>query len=177
MQDSAYWWQFLFSIVKVIGILSHKIPKYAITNAIYFDSQSTILWRRSVFTQYFDNWLASFKHQDNSHHSKHAMDHYLWRWWWGGGGVWLGTCFQILLFLSKISTVHFYGWKEWVVTKLVILCSCEKCMIPALAYRIIVLSTPRLLFVEKFCTLFPPPSPPLPPPDFILTSSPLFINF
>ena len=110
---------------------------------------------------FLPNWLASFKHQDNSHHSKHAMDHLFMTVVGGGGGR--VTCFQILLFLSKISTVHFYGWKEWVVTKLVILCSCEKCMIPTLAYRIIVLSTPRLLFVEKFCTPFPPPSsPPLP---------------
>ena len=23
---------------------------------------------------FLPNWLASFKHQDNSHHSKHAMD-------------------------------------------------------------------------------------------------------
>ena len=110
---------------------------------------------------FLPNWLASFKHQDNSHHSKHAMDRLFMTVVGGGGG--LVTCFQILLFLSKISTVHFYGWKEWVVTKLVILCSCEKCMIPTLAYRIILLSTPRLLFVEKFCTPFPPPSsPPLP---------------
>ena len=100
-----------------------------------------------------------FRTKKNSHHSKHSMDHLFMTMARGG----LVTCFQILLFLSKISTVHFYGWKEWVVTKLVILCSCEKCMIPTLAYQIIVLSTPRLLFVEKFCTPFPPPSsPPLP---------------
>ena len=43
MQDSAYWWQFCLGIVVIRGTLSHKIPKYTITNAIYFD------WRDPEF--------------------------------------------------------------------------------------------------------------------------------
>ena len=50
-----------------------------------------------------------FRTKKNSHHSKHSMDHLFMTMARGG----LVTCFQILLFLSKISTVHFYGWKEW----------------------------------------------------------------
>ena len=30
-------WQFLLGIIKISGILSHKVSKYIITNAIYFD--------------------------------------------------------------------------------------------------------------------------------------------
>ena len=44
----------------------HKISKYTITNAIYFDWQSTIVWLKSVFKHYFDDWLVSFKQQDGN---------------------------------------------------------------------------------------------------------------
>ena len=37
-------WQFLLVIVNIWGILSHKTPKYAITNAVYFDWRSTLVW-------------------------------------------------------------------------------------------------------------------------------------
>ena len=53
-------------MVNISGILSHKIPKYMITNAIYFDWRFTILWLRNVFKQYFDDWLVLFKQQDGN---------------------------------------------------------------------------------------------------------------
>ena len=37
---------------KYTGILSHKIPRYTITNAVYFDWGSTISWHRNVFKGY-----------------------------------------------------------------------------------------------------------------------------
>ena len=41
---AAFRWQFLLVIVNIWGILSHKTPKYAITNAVYFDWRSTLVW-------------------------------------------------------------------------------------------------------------------------------------
>ena len=58
---AAYWWQVLLVIVNISGILSHKIPNYTITNAIYFDGWSTLVWFRNVFKQNFDDRLVSFK--------------------------------------------------------------------------------------------------------------------
>ena len=55
MKDSVHWWQFLLRIVNISDTLLHKIPKYTITNTIYFDWRSKILWLRSVFKQYFDD--------------------------------------------------------------------------------------------------------------------------
>ena len=45
----------------ISGILSHKIPKYTITNAIYFEWRSTLVWLRNVFKQYFEDCLISFE--------------------------------------------------------------------------------------------------------------------
>ena len=63
---AAYWWQFLLGIVNISSILSRKIPKYTITNAIYFDWRFTLVWLRDVFKQYFDEWLVLFKQQDGN---------------------------------------------------------------------------------------------------------------
>ena len=70
VQDSAYWWQFLLCIVNISGIVSHEIPKYTISNTIYFDWRSRSFGFRSVFKQYFDDWLVSFKQQDGNFFSK-----------------------------------------------------------------------------------------------------------
>ena len=64
MQDSACWWQFLLGIVN-IGILSHKVPMYIITVPFIFTHDPQFLWFESVNKQYFDDWLASFKQQDD----------------------------------------------------------------------------------------------------------------
>ena len=45
---------------------------------------------------FLPNWLASFKHQDNSHHRKHAMDH-LFMTVVGGEGV-LSRVFRFFCF-------------------------------------------------------------------------------
>ena len=46
-----------------IGIVTHKVPQYTITNTIYFDWWFIILWLRSAFRKYFDDLLVSFKKQ------------------------------------------------------------------------------------------------------------------
>ena len=45
---AAYWWKCLHGIVNITRILSHKIPKYTITNAINFDWRSALLWLRNL---------------------------------------------------------------------------------------------------------------------------------
>ena len=96
MQDFAYWWQFLLDIVNISDILSHKIPKYNITNATYCDWPSTVLWLRNIFKQYFDYWIVLLKRKDgnffktekkNSQHSKPGRDHTFITFTWKG-------CFQ-----------------------------------------------------------------------------------
>ena len=60
IQDSVYWWQFLLGIVNISGILSYKIPKYIITNTIYFDNPQ--FYGFEVFLS--NVWIVSFKQQD-----------------------------------------------------------------------------------------------------------------
>ena len=139
MQDSSNCWQFFLGIVNIIGILLYKIPKYAITNSIYFDRRFTILWLRSVFKQYFDDWLVSFKQQDRNFFSKTEKEiilqqtrkgPYIYevnmevRW----GVLIFVTCLQVFLLLNRRSIVHFYRWRGW--RGLQNWTSCKKCMTP-----------------------------------------------
>ena len=85
VQDSAYWWQFLLCIVNISGIVSHEIPKYTISNTIYFDWRSRSFGFRSVFISNTlmiglfrsNNRMVIFflKQKKNSYHSKHVRDH------------------------------------------------------------------------------------------------------
>ena len=142
LQDSAYWWLFLLCMVNITGFLPHKIPKYTNTNTIYFDWRSTILWLRSIFKQYFDDWLVSSKQQAGiflrqknqitaqTRKEPYIYDFHIVR---GRGRVFkCVTCLQILFvyFLNKRSIVQFCRWRELWVTQLVIFCWRHKCMTP-----------------------------------------------
>ena len=100
---ATYWWQLLFGMVNISGILPHKIPNYTITNAIYFDWKSIMSWLSDVFKQCFYDWLVSFKQQGGSFFLKQKKIYmyittntsgtiHLWRPYgrglstWGGGG-------------------------------------------------------------------------------------------
>ena len=119
--DSAYLLQFLLGIVTISFILSHKIPKYTITNTIYPDWRSTIAWLRSVFKQYFDDWLVLFRQQFFIKHKKIISQQTrkgscLYDATWNEDGGSLNICHmfadQILLFLNKRSIVCFCRWRE-----------------------------------------------------------------
>ena len=43
------WYTFPHYAENINGILSHKFPRCTVTNAIYFDWQSTLVWLRNVF--------------------------------------------------------------------------------------------------------------------------------
>ena len=107
--------------------MSLKIPRYSITNTIYFEWRSTVLWIRNVFKQYFDDWPVSFKHRivvfsktekkiisQQPCKGPHIYGgHIQGEWPHGGKVLKFVLSMQILLFLNKRYIVHFCRWMGW----------------------------------------------------------------